>query len=298
MLGNYVSTWRVWSGERRNRLSSGNYSPPILFAGRDLDEPIISSILGGEVALFTHGSPTPSHDNEDAVGVFEWAGKITVLVIADGLGGLPGGGDASQQMVKSFSHPKIKESVDPVVDCLKSVNESLVSSQSGSGTTVSVVTIESRGIRSYHVGDSATMVIGGRGRIKFQTTPHSPVGIAEVNRELDEKAAMIHPSRHVINNIIGMPDMWIDIGRPTQLADLDTVIIASDGLWDNLYRDEVAGLVSNRSLMMAANGIFRMATERMKCKPGSEFGKPDDLSFILYRPHRRSAPATILPKKY
>ena len=71
MLGNYVSTWRVWSGERRNRLSSDNYSPPILFAGRDLDEPIIFSILGGEVALFTHGSPTPSHDNEDAVGVFE-----------------------------------------------------------------------------------------------------------------------------------------------------------------------------------------------------------------------------------
>ena len=191
-------------------------------------------------------SPTPSHDNEDAVGVFDWEGKTGVLVVADGLGGLPRGGDASQQMVESLSHPKIKKSVVPVVACLESVNESLVFGQSGSGTTVSVVTIERRRIRSYHVGDSATMVIGRRGRIKLQTTPHSPVGIAEANGQLDEKAAMIHPNRHVINNIIGMPDMWVDIERPIQLADLDTVILASDGLWDNLYRGEVIELVGSQ----------------------------------------------------
>ena len=90
-----------------------------------------------------------------------------------------------------------------------------------------------------------------------------------------------------------MPDMWIDVGRPTQLAELDTVILASDGLWDNLYRDEVAGLMGNRSLMESASGIIRMATDRMKREPGSRFGKPDDLSFILYRPHRRSTPNTV-----
>ena len=90
-----------------------------------------------------------------------------------------------------------------------------------------------------------------------------------------------------------MPDMWVEIGNPIQLADLDTVILASDGLWDNLYRDEVVGLLGNRSLTVAADGIFRMATDRMKRKPGSEFGKPDDLSFILYRPHRRSTSTTV-----
>ena len=78
-----------------------------------------------------------------------------------------------------------------------------------------------------------------------------------------------------------------------KLAELDTVILASDGLWDNVYRDEVAELVSNRSLTESANGIFRMATERMRRKPDSEFGKPDDLSFILYRPHRRSTSTTV-----
>jgi hypothetical protein len=56
---------------------------------------------------------------------------------------------------------------------------------------------------------------------------------------------------------------------------------------------EVAGLVGNRSLMEVANSIFRIATERMKSKPRSDFGKPDDLSFILYRPHRRSTSTIV-----
>ncbi len=57
--------------------------PPIAFAGRDLDEPINLLILGGEVVLFTHGSPTPNHDNEDAVGVVKWGGKTGVLAVAN-----------------------------------------------------------------------------------------------------------------------------------------------------------------------------------------------------------------------
>jgi hypothetical protein len=49
----------------------------------------------------------------------------------------------------------------------------------------------------------------------------------------------------------------------------------------------VVELVGNQSLMAAVNGILRMATDKMKLELGSEFGKPDDLSFILYRPHQR-----------
>ena len=52
------------------------------------------------------------------------------------------------------------------------------------------------------------------------------------------------------------------------------------------YRDEVVELLSNRFLMTAANEISRRATERMKDKPGSDFGKPGDVSGILRLPHR------------
>ena len=274
-------------------MSSGDYPLPIFVAGRDLDEPIIFSFRDGEVAFFTHASPTLSHDNEDAVGIFDWGGSIVVLAVADGLGGLPQGGDASRKVVEGLSQPNFTETPDPIVACLESVNETVVSDNRGSGTTVSVVTIEHQRIRSYHVGDSATMVIGGRGRIKLQTVSHSQVGLAEATGQLDEKTAMIHPNRHVVDNIVGMPDMWIDIGRSIQLAEFDTIILASDGLWDNLYRDEVVELARNRSLMTAANAILEKANKRMKCEPDSDFGKPDDISFILYRPHRRSKPVTV-----
>ena len=81
--------------------------------------------------------------------------------------------------------------------------------------------------------------------------------------------------------------MWIDVKSLPRLAELDTIILASDGLWDNLYRDEVAKLIGNPSLIEVAHEIARMAAKRMKRESVSGFGKPDDLSFILYRPHRR-----------
>jgi len=284
VLASYASIWKTSSGERRNSLSSSHYQPPVCLAGQDLEAPSAFSALGGEVVVFTHSSPALGHSNEDAVGVFEWEGGIGLLVVADGLGGLPRGGETSKKIIEGLRKPKIEKDVDPVISCLQSVNNSLITENGGSGTTVSIATIEARRFRSYHVGDSAMLVSGQRGRVKFQTTSHSPVGIAEANSQLDEKAAMFHPNRHVINNMIGMSNMWVDVGRHIQLAYLDIVIIASDGLWDNLYRGEVIKLMCNRSLMDAAVGLVKLASERMRCEAYEQPGKSDDLSFVLYRP--------------
>ena len=245
---------------------------------------MVFPFLEGEVVIFTRSSPMAGHDNEDAVGVFEKGGNIGVLAVADGLGGLPQGGDASRQVIEGLSHARIQENINLVIPCLQSVNKSLVSN--GSGTTVSVLTVQNRKIRSYHVGDSAVLVAGKRGRVKLETIPHSPVGAALASGYLDEREAMFHRERHVISNMIGMSDMWIDVAKPIQLADLDTAVLASDGLWDNLYQDEVVKLVCTQSLTKAAKGLVQLANDRMKCGSVREPGKPDDLSFILYRPQQ------------
>ena len=53
--------------------------------------------------------------------------------------------------------------------------------------------------------------------------------------------AIPHALRHVMQSIIGMPGMWVETAELTQFDNLDTVILARDVLWDNLYRDEVVG---------------------------------------------------------
>jgi serine/threonine protein phosphatase PrpC len=224
------------------------------------------------------------HDNEDALGVFEWQANVGVLAIADGLGGLPGGAEASRRMIESLSSSSSAEGVDPVIPCLESVNEDLIRDGNGSGTTVTVLFFRGREVFSYHVGDSTMLVVGRRGRIKLQTVPHSIVGTALANGQLDEKAAMRHPERHVIYNMIGMHDVWIETAKSIRLADLDTVILASDGLWDNLYCDEVVNLMRCQSLEKASQALVGTAIRRMGLDSMAEPGKPDDLSLILYRP--------------
>lgn len=90
--------------------------------------------------------------------------------------------------------------------------------------------------------------MSGDGRIKLETIPHSIIGVVLSSGELDDKMAMHHALRHVMQNIIGMPGMWIEIAQLIQFDNLDTAILASDVLWDNLYRDEAVGQVVHPSL--------------------------------------------------
>ncbi|SVE60952.1 uncharacterized protein METZ01_LOCUS513806, partial [marine metagenome] len=188
--------------EGREGLSSkGIFGPPVCLAGVNLKEPIAFPFLGGEVVIFTRSAPIAGHQNEDALGVFEWKRAVGVLAVADGLGGLPGGGAASQMMIESLNSPLLAEDIDPVTSCVKSVNKVLVRDGKGSGTTVTVLFVQGREISSYYVGDSTMLVVGRRGRIKLQTIPHSMVGRALSGGQLDEKSAMRHPERHVIHNM-------------------------------------------------------------------------------------------------
>ena len=257
------------------------YRPPLCLAGEDLPEPVTMPFRGGEVAIFTSSSPIAGRDNEDAIGVFDWGKEFGVLAVADGVGGLPGGGQASRQVIEKLRDPPAEDDSDPVASRLEAANEAFL--DSGGGTTVSILVIHGSDATSYHVGDSALLIVGGSGQVKLETIPHSTVGRALANSEIDEKTAMYHPMRHIVHNMIGMRDMWVDTAESVRLDDRDTVIVASDGLWDNLYRDEVVEQMDSRSLAVVAKELVEITGKRMKSSGISGPSKLDDLSFILYR---------------
>jgi len=62
-----------------------------------------------------------------------------------------------------------------VVDGFEGANRKVMELGNG-GTTLAVVEISGRRLRAYHVGDSAAMVVGRKGRIKHSTIAHSPTG--------------------------------------------------------------------------------------------------------------------------
>ncbi len=87
-------------------------------------------------------------------------------------------------------------------------------------------------------------------------------------------------------NAIGSADMSIEIGSPVKLDARDTVLLASDGLMDNLYVDEIVEIVRKGPLPDAADELVRRAVERMTQSSGDGSSKPDDLTVMLFRKKR------------
>lgn len=100
---------------------------------------------------------------------------------------------------------------------------------------------------------------------------------------LDEDAAMFHAERHLVSNMVGMAGMRVEVGPLVKLARYDTVVVGSDGLFDNLFVNEVIELVRTGPLAKAAERLLTTCRERMRLVDGDRPHKPDDLAFILFR---------------
>jgi serine/threonine protein phosphatase PrpC len=76
---------------------------------------------------------------------------------------------------------------------------------------------------------------------------------------------------------------------PLTLAAHDTVVLGSDGLFDNLRLAEIVDHVRVGPLGAAATRLREAASDRMAREQAGEPSKPDDLTFVLDRPGRRRA---------
>lgn len=246
----------------------------------------------GQVSVRSFCSPTKTTGNEDSAAVIPYGKEGLVLAVADGVGGGPGGRDASNIAVQTLQEtlaaapPQPENLRSAIVDALEEANRRILELGRGAATTLVVGEVLSGQVRSYHVGDSELMSVGQRGRVKIRVTPHSPTGFAVEAGLLDEKEAVRHDTRHLLFNVIGAADMRIEIGTPAHLDRFDTVLLSSDGLLDNLYIDEIVASIRAGTLAHAADELVRLALARME---GGRKGpsKPDDFTVILYRLPRR-----------
>ena len=244
---------------------------------------------GGSLLAFTSRSPDKESENEDTVAIIPWGPQAAILVVADGAGGLPAGKKASQTaatvLAQSLQLALEKTMLlrTAVLNGIEAANDAVRELANGSATTLTVVTIEGRLARSYQIGDSEALVVGQRGLIKLQTTPHSPTGFAVEAGFLDQREALHHEERHLVSNFIGTVDMTIDVGAAVELQPRDTVVLASDGVTDNIHIDELVDMVRKGSLDDAADAVIEKARQRMATERRGQPSKPDDLSLIIYR---------------
>jgi serine/threonine protein phosphatase PrpC len=241
----------------------------------------------GSVNVLCRRCPGRREPNDDCAGVVEAASGGLVLMVADGVGGGPLGHKASsiavQEVAQHVRQADCSGDLRPaILDGIEQANRAILDLGIGAATTLTVVEIQQGIARGYQVGDSAAWIVGGRGAIKWKSTPHSPVGYAIESGMLDESDAMHHDDRHIVSNLVGSRTMHIEIGPTQALAVRDTVIVASDGISDNLHLEEIVQLGRLGKPVDRVAALAALATQRMSQPTEDEPGKPDDMTLLIY----------------
>jgi serine/threonine protein phosphatase PrpC len=260
-----------------------------LYTSTDITECELHPLGLGLAAIFTARAPEGHDVNEDSCAIIPYTETSGIMVVADGAGGLPSGAKASGITVHALRHAlKVgqenqTELRTAILDGIEQANREVMKLGIGAATTLAVAEIQDYRLRTYHVGDSQIMVIGQKGKIKLKTMSHSPVGYALEAGLLTENDAIMHEELHLVSNLVGFPSMHIEIGPPIELSMRDTVIIASDGLFDNLRSEEIAETCRTGQLLAMSRELISACQTRMTDAKEGEPSKPDDLTFIAFR---------------
>jgi serine/threonine protein phosphatase PrpC len=251
----------------------------------------LSGLLAGVLSIRKPGRDGP---NEDAAALVSLGDGAAVAVLSDGAGGHPGGAEAAGLAVRAVCDAIAQLGDDPenlrgaIINGFESADRAIAQLGTGAAATLAAVEIQGARMRAYHAGDSMVLVTGQRGRIKWLNIPHSPVGYAVEAGLLDRGDALHHEDLHLVSNLLGGQDMRIELGATVSLAPRDTIVVASDGLSDNLHLDEIVELVRKGPLKHAIDALAAVGRARMEAPGEGSPSKPDDLTLVAIRRSQRA----------
>jgi len=261
---------------------------PLAFHDQEMPAAEIYAFLSGGVGVYSARCPGKTTANEDAAAIIPFNGSSGVFVVADGMGGHAAGEAASRtaidEMVSAIGAPSERGALQRtgIINGFERANQAVQAHGTGGGTTLAVVELSDGRARPYHAGDSVILIVGSRGKVKLETTSHSPVGFGIEAGLLEAEEAMTHEHRHLVLNNIGSDAMRIEIGSAVKLAKRDTVLLASDGLTDNLPINEIVERIRKGPLAASLTQLITACNSQMSSGMGPS--KPDDLTVLMFRP--------------
>ncbi len=256
-----------------------------LIANQRMEQAELCALRCGQAIWFSALCPTGKEKNEDAAALFSFKDGC-VLAVADGMGGLPLAAEAASVALKSLQsslEARDGKLRNAILNGFEKANQAVLALGQGAGTTLSVVEIQKDRVRPYHAGDSLILLLGQRGKVKWQSVSHSPVGYALQAGHLNEKEALRDPQLNIVSNMIGSSEMRIELGPELTMGPKDTLILASDGLSDNFLTEEIVDRARAGSLPDVSVRLIQDCWERMNSQKVEHPSKPDDLTFIVFR---------------
>ncbi len=287
-----------------------------LFVGWDSREPVEIEYPFASVAFASRAAPDKRSGNEDAAGFWALGEAGLVLAVADGMGGTPSGADASataiDELDTALRDRRATDSVrSAILDAFENANARILERGIGSGTTLVAVEIatglepgthrrkaasgsagasakhETTFARTYHAGDSSAFAVGQRGQLRLETIAHSPVGYAVAAGVLEPDEGHHHDDRHLLSNCLGSREMRVEVGAATALRARDTLVLASDGVVDNVERQDLFDGIRTGRLGARAEALLAQVAATMDGRDAALPAHPDDATLLLYRGRSR-----------
>lgn len=211
-------------------------------------------------------------NNQDFINRFDNQNGITLIVLADGMGGHRAGNIASEMTVTDLGRAWINTDfteVDQIRDwllvTLETENRKIYElgqseEYKGMGTTVEAVALLGNTAVYAHAGDSRIGLVR-QGHYTLLTSDHSLVNELVKAGQLTEEEAASHPQKNIITQSIGQAQpVHPDLGQQELEAD-DYLVINSDGLTNMISNSEIVGTLvqsgsvdeKNRQLVNLAN---------------------------------------------
>lgn len=256
--------------------------------GADRAQILVDCPGKGRAVVYSACAPDKESGNEDCAAVIDAGADQLVLAVADGLGGQPGGDQASGLAVKALrksiqTRPASTSLREAILAGFDQANHAVSALGNGSATTLVVLEVDGHTVRSYHVGDSGVLLFGGLGKVRMETIAHSPVGYAVEAGVLTAHEAIEHEDRHLVSNVVGDPSMHVGMSSPMRLKPRDTVVLASDGLFDNLHAHEIVEHLRKGPLEKGMQALVEECQKRMREPREGHPSKPDDVTVIAFR---------------
>ncbi|MCS4488593.1 Stp1/IreP family PP2C-type Ser/Thr phosphatase [Streptococcus sciuri] len=212
--------------------------------------------------------------NQDYVSHFENKKGVTLVVLADGMGGHRAGNVASEITVldlgRLWSKTHLIELVDIrdwLINVVEEENQKIhdmgrQEEYRGMGTTVEAVAIVDNNIIFAHVGDSRIGLVRGSD-YHLLTSDHSLVNALVKAGEITEEEAEVHPQKNIITQSIGQANP-VEPDLATHVLEAgDYLVINSDGLTNMISKEDITTILAkDMSLDDKSRALVALANER------------------------------------
>ncbi|AGU72275.1 protein phosphatase 2C [Streptococcus anginosus F0211] len=244
-----------------------------------------------EISLLTDVGQKRTN-NQDYANQFVNRAGMTMILLADGMGGHRAGNIASEMAVTDLGAAWVDTQIDSIngvrewfAEYLETENQKVHQfgqdeEYKGMGTTLEALAVIGNQAIYAHVGDSRIGLIRGES-YKQLTSDHSLVNELLKAGQITPEEAERHPQRNIITQSIGQrSEVQPDVGM-ISLEDDDYIVLNSDGLSNMISESEIYDIVtSDITLSEKAETLIRFANNA---------GGLDNITVALIHYHKEDA---------